>query len=247
MSRLVASTFRTLVPLFTLAALMSVPTADAAVGTVDLSWTGCSVLTSDRTPTADDSNVLWVTVTGHDDPHKAYEAWIVVHDAEGGLPDAWRFDDYSNGCQGMSSVRIDHTSKSCPSFSGDLPSIQIKNFGPPPASFGLPAGAMMAVIANAYPAGVSDSNAETRYFLASFRFDHAQSVEGVSPDAEHCGGFETPVSFYLHAPRVKYVDLSGDEQFFAVGNAIATVHGGAGQSLPAATTTWGAIKGQYRR
>ena len=59
-----------------------------------------------------------------------------------------------------------------------------------------------------------------------------------------CGGVETPISIRLNEGECRYVVIGSDEEFsFMPGNMMVTANG----AVPADRTTWGQIKGAYRR
>ena len=100
-----------------------------------------------------------------------------------------------------------------------------------------------------YPAGVLAPNPATRYHLATFTHDFTFASNGPSPpDLSTCGGFETPMCINLIGTRVSYLDTGGAEFPFLIGNRTLTVNSiGGCPAVPARASTWGTIKGQYRR
>ena len=233
--------------LLTTAAFM--PTA-ANAGTIDLSWDKCSPVVSDKAIGSGSYAPLLVSVLGHDQPHRAYEFWIAIGDDSNATPDAWRFDDA--GCQGPGRITIDHMNsstvvKTCPSFQGALASVQVKGYLPSPAHLGLPRGMSVVALANAYsPANFIEVNPAMRYFLGRILFDHQLSVPGSAGEPGTCGGVEHGMCLRLIPERCNWVNESGQEIRFTIGSGSATANGGC-RAVPAANSTWGQIKGQYRR
>ncbi len=224
--------------------------AQGTAGEVRLHWNPCFTgETQDLVPRPDVPAWLWASVRGHSDPHVAYEVWIAVGDCSNTLPDAWRFD--AEGCQGPERIEINHlvpaaAIKMCPNFQGVSPSIQIKSFQLAPPHLGLPASMGVLVLAVTYPAGSNAIVPSMRYHLLNVAFDHAASVAGPGVPGESCGGLESPMTFALIPSRTNYVDSAGVEKPFRIEQGVVTTHGGCAP-VPAATATWGAIKGQYRR
>jgi hypothetical protein len=236
--------------LATVAALFLVASrADAAAGTVDLSWNACSPLVADLNPAGSGPVSLYASVTGHSDPHTGYEVWAYFGDADDMVPDAWEF--YDGGCQGSSRIQIDHlppaeTAAGCPALQGAGPSLQIKNFRLAPVGSGYPVTMGNFYVANAYPNGSASTDPNQRYFMARFLFDHTNSVPGTTTKEGECGGYERSLCFFLDPARCNYVTTDGVEMRFEVGQDFVTFRGEC-KSVPAANSTWGQIKGQYRR
>jgi hypothetical protein len=232
------------------------PVGDAG-GTIDLSWNACAPLQSSLLDPAAGPVSLYVSVSGHSIAHQAYQVWFVasIGASNPTLPDAWRFD--AAGCQGSSFVSIDHlapatVARSCPSFQGNLPSLQIEAFQLAPPALGLPTTMGCGVLQNAYPAGNTvTTNPSARYFLARFLFDHSYSVAGATTPGVSCGGYDSPICISLVREKCSWLDLSGVEYRFRPGQAFVTVdHARAradcrGDGVQPAT--WGGLKGQYRR
>jgi len=230
-------------------------TSSSAVGTVDLSWNACSPIVSTVVAGTPGPVTLFLSVTGHDQPHLAYEAFLILDaEAAGPLKDAWRFD--AAGCQGSSFIEIRHIppaalAKACPAMQGPVSGLQIKDY----AYDGLVSQAR-CMLANAYPEGVSSPNPATRYFLMAVVLDHIYSVTGEGTPGVTCGGFEMDITIDFDSGCVgpfcggpsppRWIDLQGNEIDFAVGQGSLTFCGSC-EPVPAIAKTWGSIKGQYRR
>ena len=234
-----------------LAALALAVPVHAADGVFNLNWDNCTG-PIDRTITADNLNSLYCSVIGHDVPHKAYDVKVIYgNGTTRGVPDAWMFD--AAGCQGSSFITLDHLApaavvKTCPSFMPPIQSLQIKDVSliagtlPP-----YDATLMRITLANSYPFAVGENvNPATRYFLARFLFDHTFSVNGATTPGVDCGGLETSMCFAT--ANASYLTLDGQEIFFAQGgNRVVSAQGASGCTpSPAKSSTWGAIKSQYR-
>lgn len=223
----------------------------ASAQSASFNWNSCTG-PIDRTITADALNSAYVSVIGQSIPHKAYQAWIYLGSGNSGaLRDAWRFDP--DGCQGSSFITIDHLApasvvKTCPTFQGTLQSIQIKDY-----SFDPLTGKGRAVIANTYPDGnFTQINPAVRYFLARFLFDHTFSVVGATTPGVDCGGLEVPVCAHFLPNKVSWLNMDGIEFTYAYAQEYITANSptnsvGCPGATPAASTTWGAVKGTYRR
>lgn len=232
-----------------LLALPGLMVARSAVGaTIDLSWGACSPIVASQSVAPGGTASLWVSVTGLDEPHRAYEFWILVENSAHSLPDAWRFE--AGGCGETSPVRIQHlppaeAAAACPALQGNLQSFQITAYYPAPAMSGFPATANMIVLANAY-GGQSSPADPGRRFAGRILFDHASSVVGPPADAASCGGLEEPVTFTFWSSRVSYVVDGNLLRPFMIGNG-SVVASAAGLPVPTESTTWGWIKGIYAR
>ena len=229
--------------------------AHAAHGVIDLSWGTCAPVVANLESPAAGPLSLIVSVLGNDQTHNAYVVYFVIGSTDDTVPDAWRFDDA--GCQAgfleMNPIPPTFVAKTCPAFQGIGASMQIKDydFVPPGFPFGVFSKTMMrGVLANTYPSG-STTLASQRYHLAHFRFDHTLSVAGPSTPGVSCGGYERPMIVTIgerggQIQRVmcSYLRASDGLEFpFEAGNTVVTVNG----SLPARASTWGQIKGAYRR
>ena len=227
-----------------------------AIGNVDLSWDACAPIVSQRVRDGAHPYSLYASVLGHDSPHKAYQVTMLVEAVNtSGIPtflhpDAWRFD--APGCQTSALLRIDHQApsavvKACPSFQPPLVgSIQDRSFVFDPLL-----GRCRTFLATTYPAGTSaTTNPAQRYFLVRWEFDHTFSVVGPGTPGEpglpapDCGGFETNLRFRITSAA--WLDLANEERAWSFGPDPLTFCGSC-TPVPAAATTWGQIKGQYRR
>jgi len=188
-------------------------------------------------------------VTGHSGAHKAYEFFLTCKDGDGEIPDAWRFD--VGGCQPAGTVSIDHLwpdmIKTCPGFQGTNQSIQYRGYEFARPFHGLEGSPMVIYFANSYPAGVSSPSPSTRYVLGRVLFDHTNSVLEEEAAAGLCGGLARPMCFTLLPSWVHYLLPDGTQRSFDIGNGTITTNGGGCLPVPAAGSTCGQIKGQYRR
>src|SRR5690349_14133420 len=88
-------------------ALLLLPAAAwSANGVVDMSWGACAPVISNLTTTTPAPYGLFVSESGNDVPHQAYQVRIIYGDVTQSVPDAWRFD--AAGCQGSAFLTIDH-------------------------------------------------------------------------------------------------------------------------------------------
>ena len=232
---------------FSLLMLAAVATSASAQGVASLNWNTC-VGPLNRTITADGTNGLYASVSGHSAAHKAYQVFVLFGSGSAGpIRDAWRFD--APGCQGSSFLSIDHLApaavvKTCPSFQGALQSLQIKDY-----SVDVVSGRARGVLANSYPAGIASTTPATRYFLARFLFDHTFSVSGATTPGADCGGLEVPVCALLTSSA--WLDLDGLEHEWSKNSEYATANDPNNDSrcpgaTPATATSWGSIKAQYK-
>src|SRR5258708_7976013 len=123
---------------FALAAILIAAVARHAFANpaVSLSWNSCTGPTN-RTVSPGDVVDLYVSVLGQSQAAPAYECTIIVGYLTNTVPDAWRFDP--TGCEGSANLQINHLAPvavagTCPSFQGNLPSQQIKDFAYDPVS-----------------------------------------------------------------------------------------------------------------
>jgi hypothetical protein len=191
----------------------------------------------------------WISVIAQAEPHKGYQFRLSVADANGALPDAWRFD--AGGCQPPGMITIDvlvpaGTTKACPSFQGATASTQVKSFTLATPDLGLPAATGVVLLRNSYPFGWT-SLATQRYYVGAVIFDHLHSNTGVDGDPETCDGLERGMCLRLLPASSYYVRMDGVQVPFEIDNAFVTANGGTCGAVPAAASTWGQIKGQYRR
>ena len=235
-----------------LAALALAVPVQAADGTYNLNWDSCTG-PIDKTVIAGQTPVnLYASVIGLDVPNSGYQVMVIFgNSTTRQVPDAWAFD--APGCQGSSFVTLNHLApaavvKTCPSLQGILQSLQIKDVAKVNTS-AMPYDPLLlrATIANAYADGVLAPSAATRYFLANILFDHTFSVVGATTPGTECGGVEQPICFATVASSFIELSTGIEFNFGGGGNRGVTVNGSAGcPASPAQTTTWGAIKSQYR-
>jgi hypothetical protein len=231
--------------------------AGAAPGTVALSWGACSPIVQDVTAT---SGVLrlFVTVTGLDDTHIGYQVRFLLSDASADVPDAWRFDEA--GCQPAGAVTMvsdfDIFPSDCPLLGKGSVANEIRDVRLMPAGTSLPTTVLRGAYGGTYSMrGPADP--ATHYRLVEIRFDHSASVVGDGVPGVLCGGLETPVCIALltgvQEPGVgstSYFRGSDGEEvpFENAGANWVTVNGMGGcPSVSSSRSTWGQIKGVYRR
>jgi hypothetical protein len=221
-------------------------TSARAVDSVSINWDSCTgpinkVLTGGGVADA------YASLIGQSETSQGYECIVIGRPIAGGvMPDAWRFDP--TGCEGSSLFTLNHlapaaVAKTCPSLQGTQISLQIKDY-----SFDPTTGAVRIVIANAYPNGGAGNPAATdptqRYFMADFHFDLTYATTGPTPpDLSTCGGLEVPVRFSI--VDAIWLDLSGVERAMLFSNGSITANDP--HAVPVTTTSWGAIKSQYRK
>jgi len=227
-----------------------------ASGVVAISWDACDGPVR-RSWSGPGPYSIYVSVLGIDEPQKAYDIRVVYGDPSNRVPDAWAFQ--AGGCQAQLSptgfvpeyVPPKSVAATCPAFMGtSSPSLQIMDIRTnPPTDFNT-MSLVRCVVANSYPHGVASMDANTRYFLASFTFDHAVSVDGEGTAGSTCGGASTPMCFRLDS--ASYLDMDGIEKPFdrpGTGYQLITFEtkSACSTEIPARLTTWGQIKSQYRR
>jgi hypothetical protein len=216
---------------------------------VSLSWNSCTgPLDLSMDQPQGQILQLYASVIGMTDGHTAYQVWIKYGDANGFVPDAWRFDP--DGCQ-ANWVQVVNVSpfSSCPPFNGGNPStlLPVSDLWPP--EYGYPVTLMRAGLGVIYPAGVGDPDPFQRYHLVRFLFDHTYSSSGPTNYPVDCGDFATPLCFAIE--RAVWVDPYAIVNTFGGGSngqTFVTFNGGGGGcgAVPAHPSTWGAIKAQYR-
>jgi hypothetical protein len=236
--------------------LVAFATATSAIpvkaSTIDLSWEACSPLVTATTVGPGDLRSAYVSVTGQSEPHTTYEVFFAVGGAANTVPDAWRFD--AAGCAGATRVAFEWIgtgSKSCPPFASSR-TLAIQSYQLGHGSLDVAQTLGMVILAVHYDPMMAP-DPDQRYLLARVTFDHEVSVAGAS-GAGTCGGVETPLGVALMAPRCNWVEAksaaNGAEwpvvRRFAIGNGSLGVNGGS-MAVPATATTWGQLKGQYRR
>lgn len=230
-----------------LAATSTVALAD---GAVSLTWTSC-VGPANLAVAGGAPINAFVSVLGQTQTAQSYQCVTVGGQPGGPMRDAWRFDPV--GCDAgfftLNHLAPASVSKTCPSFQGSLQSLQIKDY-----SFDATTGKVKIVLANAYPNGGAGNPAATvaatHYFLANYLFDLTFAVAGPGDPPNSCGGVEVPACFGLVS--ASWLDTAGNEINWAhASNDFVTVNDPNNAqhcpgSVPAQTTTWGKLKGQYR-
>jgi hypothetical protein len=219
----------------------------SAVPAVRLSWDNCTPLVVNKDVAPGTIADLYGSIIGQDQPHQGYEVWLLLGGG-GPLADAWRFD--TDGCQTPAGITLDHiaplaVSKTCPSFQGNLASVQVKTYDYDPST-----GKARAVVANAYPAGILTPNPLQRYFLMRASFNHSFSVEGAGEPGLTCGGLERGVC--VHVTRANWLTIAGATLPLPLENEFVTARDPANDircpgATPVETKTWGSLKAQYKQ
>jgi hypothetical protein len=96
-----------------------------------------------------------------------------------------------------------------------------------------------------YPPTAAPPGGERRT-LARAVFDHTFSVVGPTNPGYNCGGFEENLCVSLHPVGVRWFDAAGAPVDFVPGQSSIYFRGEC-RPVPAAPSSWGLIKGQYRR
>ena len=237
--------------LVSLLLLSAASTSAFAAGAVSMSWDGCTG-PIDKAIAPGTQASAYVSVLGQSTVHQAYQVQVTVG-GNGPLRDAWRFDPA--GCQGSSFITIDHlapsaVAKTCPSFQGTNPSVQVKDY-----SYDTLTGRARAVCYNAYPNGSPPlgNPAATvptqRYFLARFLFDESFGVNGPSDPGLTCGGLEQGACLTMVSQT--WLDLNGIEIPWTLAQDYITSNDALNNTrcpgaTPTKATTWGNLKNQYR-
>ncbi len=242
MRRSALASFTALVIAF--ATLSAVP---AVAQTIDLSWNACSPITVDWTAHAGAKVTAYASAFGQSQAHKAYEVWWVIGDAESRIPDAWRFD--AAGCNGgfyeFSPQPASGLAKSCPPLvPAATQQFVIAQYQFAPAALGFANTMGNGFLAVSYPTGSTSTNPATRYHAVRFTFDFTFAVEGPGAAGSTCGGLERPLTLRIVPERAAWLDLDEVQHEWQLGNSTLTVNGGAD---PNTASTWGTIKGQYRK
>lgn len=222
---------------------------------LSFTWNSCTGPIQ-QTSTGPGTYSLYVSVTGVEDPHKAYEAWFSLAAAKGEIPDAWRFD--ASGCQGAAAASFCPPSPlDTPSLTEDCPvlwgkgrflvlhDVRPANTVDDPA---VPSNGLVFFLANAYDT-VTNPDPNQRYFLFRVDFDHSNSVEGASTGTS-CGGFENDIVIRAIPSRCNWIrDDSLEEIRMDVAQAYAQFGNKetVSETTPALLSSWGSIKAQYRR
>ena len=235
--------------------LLLIPAPAWSAPTISLNWESCTGPIN-QANTGSHGYSLYVSVVGIDRPHMAYQVDVGYGTAENTTPYAWYYDavDYGELAVPPPAVSIHpdaEMSKVCPALSGNLRAIFISAIRPrqEPAP-SLPLGTMQYMIAISYPDKITTFDPNQRYFMARIDFDHTTSVEGEGVPGTSRGGFEQALQFRLNGKWCTYLGIDGSytEYPFEVSNGAAlATFGGNPASTPAAATTWGQIKSQYRR
>jgi len=230
--------------------LAATASSSFAQGAVSMDWNSC-VGPVDLAVSGGAAVNAYVSVLGQTQTAQAYQVVTAGGAISGPMRDAWRFDPA--GCD-VGFFTLNHTapaavSKVCPSFQGNLQSLQIKDY-----SFDGTTGKVKITLANAYPNGGAGNpgavTATTRYFLANYNFDLTFAVVGPgAPDGSTCGGVEVPVCFALTSAT--WLDLTGAEIPFNIAGGYITTNDPNNAShcpgaVPTAPRTWGSVKSQYR-
>jgi hypothetical protein len=219
--------------------------------TVSMSWDNCTGPIN-QANTGPHKYSLYVSVVGIDRAHKAFEVWGAYGTAENTTPDAWMYDILNYGelavPPAVSVTPEVELSKVCPALDGGLPGLFISGVRPHNANdTEVPPGTMVFMVANAYADNL-EVDPNQRYFVARIDFDHSTSVEGEGIPGVSRGGFEQAIWFRAQADRCRLLGLDGIEYPMESGNgAVLATFGGSPDLTPAAATTWGQIKSQYRR
>jgi len=229
--------------------LAATATASFADGVVSLNWNSC-VGPINVTPVAGGALDAYVSVLGQSQTAQSYQCVTWGNQVGGPMRDAWRFDP--TGCD-AGFFTLNHLApasvvKACPSFQGTNQSLQIKDY-----SFDATTGKVRIVLANAYPNGgagnPSATNPVTHYFLADYHFDLSFAVAGPGDPPNTCGGLEVPSCWALTS--ASWLDTASNEINWTHGQDYLTTNdpnhtSNCPGSVPAQTTTWGKVKGQYR-
>ena len=219
--------------------------------TVSMSWQNCTGPIN-QPNTGPHIYSLYVSVVGIDRPHSAFEVFGAYGTAENTTPDAWTYDilDYGELAvpPAVSVIPDAELSKVCPALNGGRRGLFISGVRTrTPDDNAFPIGTMLFLVANAYDK-IENFDPNQRYFVARIDFDHTTSVEGEGVPGKSRGGFEQALWFRAQADRCNLLGLDGIEYRFDSGNgAVLATFGATGDLTPAATTTWGQIKSQYRR
>ncbi len=228
-----------------------------AGASVSINWTSCTGPINLNTSGGAPANAF-VSILGQTQVSQAYQCVTLLGSSNAPIADAWRFDP--SGCEGSSLFTLNHlapssVSKTCPSFQGILQSLQIKDY-----AYDVASGKVRITLANAYPNADASNNPQgnpaavspsQRYFLANYLFDLTFATTGPTVAGSTCGHLETPVCFVLLT--ASWLDLSGAEFQLPIANGgyLTTNDPNNGNFCPigpdpAAPTTWGRVKSQYR-
>jgi hypothetical protein len=249
--------------MFAAAPVVSAQTGPGA-GLVEISWDRCAPIVPTRFPTAGPI-VFFASVIGHSSPHQRYEIRFLLRndDYPHVLPDAWRFDP--DGCNAGSfqftgSPAFAEIPENCPVFVPiTVQRVSVARFDLVDPSWGFSPGIGTGYLGLSYAnggAGSPNHDANQRYLLGRFTFDHTWSVSGPTPDdGSACGGLEKGMCVHLFGSHCQWTDLTGTTWGFATSPQWLVVKGtGSGfgcfvpdfDPTPAPASTWGSIKAQYR-
>ena len=196
-------------PLLVLASLLGFAPIAHSAPTMSFRWDGCEGPIQ-RSPKGPGVYSLYVTATGVEQVHWAYEAQLQYANPGGTVPDAWRFDQ--GGCRGVPLAKFFNAptgkteATACPAFYGDQQPLFIHAIRPHNGQ-DIPEiheGNHLIVMAVAYNKPVTpDPN--QRYFLFRIDFDHS---------GEECKGLDQGIAFVPVRSRCNYLikDENGERQ-----------------------------------
>lgn len=241
--------------------LAATATSSFAAPSLSLNWNTCTG-PIDLAVTGGAAIDGYASVFGQTQTSKAYQIRVLAGSAGGPLADAWRFDP--TGCEGttfysLNSFAQSAASKACPSFQGNVAGVHIPDFSYDPTT-----GKALITFANAYPNtdanGVDQgnpaaTNPAVHYCLCDYHFDLSFATVAPTDPGNTCGGVGVPVCFAI-APLgatagPSWLDVNNNEIPWAVSSGFLTTNDPTDAShcpgvVPAAPTTWGHLKGQYR-
>ena len=219
----------------------------AGAGTIGLAWHACNgPINITMFPGA--LPVAPVVVNGMTQGVRGYEFRVAISDANGTLPDAWRFDE--GGCQGPDRGYVtwtlpDFGLRVCPPFQGPIWSTHEASLTLATPEAGLPPTTAVVRLRNTY-FDIDLPRTGSRH-LGLMIFDHELSVVGEAQSAQTCGGLERSMCLTLLPEHCYFVAADGQHVPFEIGNGTITANGGSCAAVPASLSTWGQIKSQYRR
>jgi hypothetical protein len=204
---------------------------------LSMNWGSCTGPTH-QANTGAHSYSLYISVTGIDRPHQAYEVWLGFTTARDSTPDAWVFDPGGCHSQSLATVAIapgPADRKACPPLDAGKSKLKFTTVRLRPTA---PYGTMQCIVANTYPVGVTEFDPRQRYLLARIDFDHSASVEGAARSDTTCGGFEQKILFRAQPDRCNYLTTDGVTLPLECGNgAVLASFGGTPEPAPTAATT----------
>jgi hypothetical protein len=213
--------------------------------TIDLSWDACAPILQHKMPVAGPVT-FHASVTGQSQPHKGYEIWWVVGDANDAIPDAWHFDNLAcnAGRFEFATQPTAALAKACPPFiSPFIPSVTLVFYQMSPPGLGLPTTLGNGSLGIGSPNHTTTVDPAQRCHAARFTLDFTDSSPGPTVPGVSCGGLNTMVTIRLVPGKAVWLDSALDEFEFEFGNSTLTF---GSDAVPASATTWGQIKGQYR-